>query len=624
MFFFRKKENNLDEEKENVPQVSNPFQGIEKESIHIKRENKLTNEEDNLYIKRNEQSDDNDDNDNNDDNDDDNNDDNNNDVNNNNVNNNNVNNNDVNNDDVNNDGEKRNNISYDKNKKNLFNEKNDNIVHSSKYKKDNQTQEDDTSSNKIQSKDKPKQNEKTKFKTSIKLYYNNSGSEEEESNDDDDYNNNKDEKKEKLIKKNITMKNQIVIKEPIKYNKYERSDTKGSVRPKTHYNDNNKNNNFHYARNSYEDIHPNNTKANQKIFANLSNNEKPVFLTKKEREEKKKKMENDKQKKMISSKEKEEEGEGEGERKKKKEHHHIRHSCIDNRKHRRTEDSYEYRNDEHRTNDKKRKNEYDHINDDKEYNENVYDEDTYYNDRNNKKFKDYKHNNNNNYDDHNNNTNDTYNKSQTQYILSESYYKKPESSLAELNMLNLSNIQRDNLKEKELEIIKQQYLGLNKTKKKIQKPSEKFRNIFNFEWDQSEDTSRNDSNPLYQNRLEPQLLFGRGYIAGIDVREQRKKNNFYDKLVQNRLNMSLNKDRENQHQQHHHHNNNNNNNISCNDNSDHNSNLNSNLNTHTFIFILQKTVIGLTGKDYVILAADTRLSLSYSIYTRFCPKISKL
>ncbi|CDO63061.1 proteasome subunit beta type-1, putative [Plasmodium reichenowi] len=36
------------------------------------------------------------------------------------------------------------------------------------------------------------------------------------------------------------------------------------------------------------------------------------------------------------------------------------------------------------------------------------------------------------------------------------------------------------------------------------------------------------------------------------------------------------------------------------------------------------TVIGLTGKDYVILAADTRLSLSYSIYTRFCPKISKL
>ncbi|SCQ16482.1 proteasome subunit beta type-1, putative [Plasmodium ovale] len=38
----------------------------------------------------------------------------------------------------------------------------------------------------------------------------------------------------------------------------------------------------------------------------------------------------------------------------------------------------------------------------------------------------------------------------------------------------------------------------------------------------------------------------------------------------------------------------------------------------------KRTVIGLTGKDYVILAADTRLSLSYSIYTRFCPKITKL
>ncbi|KJP87180.1 hypothetical protein AK88_03227 [Plasmodium fragile] len=120
-------------------------------------------------------------------------------------------------------------------------------------------------------------------------------------------------------------------------------------------------------------------------------------------------------------------------------------------------------------------------------------------------------------------------------------YTKVESSLAELNMLNISAIERESQREKELEIIKQQYLGLNKRKKKMQKPSEKFRNIFNFEWDQSEDTSRNDTNPLYQNRLEPQLLFGRGYIAGIDVREQRKKNNFYDKLVQNRINFSVKK-----------------------------------------------------------------------------------
>ncbi|EUD68307.1 hypothetical protein C922_01327 [Plasmodium inui San Antonio 1] len=123
-----------------------------------------------------------------------------------------------------------------------------------------------------------------------------------------------------------------------------------------------------------------------------------------------------------------------------------------------------------------------------------------------------------------------------------SAYTKVESSLAELNMLNISAIERESQREKELELIKQEYLGLNKRKKKkMQKPSEKFRNIFNFEWDQSEDTSRNDTNPLYQNRLEPQLLFGRGYIAGIDVREQRKKNNFYDKLVQNRINFSVKK-----------------------------------------------------------------------------------
>ncbi|SBT36244.1 ATP-dependent RNA helicase DDX23, putative (DDX23) [Plasmodium ovale wallikeri] len=120
-------------------------------------------------------------------------------------------------------------------------------------------------------------------------------------------------------------------------------------------------------------------------------------------------------------------------------------------------------------------------------------------------------------------------------------WKKGESSLAELNMLHLSTIENDNFKEKEMEIIKQHYLGLNKKKKKMQKPSEKFRNIFNFEWDQSEDTAKNDSNPLYQNRLEPQLLFGRGYIAGIDIREQRKRNNFYDKLVQNRINISMKK-----------------------------------------------------------------------------------
>ena len=79
-------------------------------------------------------------------------------------------------------------------------------------------------------------------------------------------------------------------------------------------------------------------------------------------------------------------------------------------------------------------------------------------------------------------------------------------------------------------------MGLNKEKKKVLKPSEKFKNIFNFEWDSSEDTSY-DANPLYINNLElliiyfmnryshrheENLLFGRGLKAGIDIREQKK------------------------------------------------------------------------------------------------------
>ena len=41
----------------------------------------------------------------------------------------------------------------------------------------------------------------------------------------------------------------------------------------------------------------------------------------------------------------------------------------------------------------------------------------------------------------------------------------------------------------------------------VLKPSEKFK--FSFDWDMNEDTSR-DLNPLYQDRPESALLFGRG------------------------------------------------------------------------------------------------------------------
>ncbi|XVE84616.1 hypothetical protein DITRI_Ditri17bG0026800 [Diplodiscus trichospermus] len=74
-------------------------------------------------------------------------------------------------------------------------------------------------------------------------------------------------------------------------------------------------------------------------------------------------------------------------------------------------------------------------------------------------------------------------------------------------------------REKELESIKEQYLGSKKPKKRVIKPSEKFR--FSFDWENTEDTSR-DMNSLYQNPHEAQLLFGRGFRAGMDRREQKK------------------------------------------------------------------------------------------------------
>lgn len=88
--------------------------------------------------------------------------------------------------------------------------------------------------------------------------------------------------------------------------------------------------------------------------------------------------------------------------------------------------------------------------------------------------------------------------------------------------------EQDRERQKELELIKQQYLGGEKVKKKILKPSEKFR--FNFDWEVTDDTSR-DLNPLYNNTHEAALLFGRGLRAGIDRREQKKQAAEFEKEV---------------------------------------------------------------------------------------------
>lgn len=78
-------------------------------------------------------------------------------------------------------------------------------------------------------------------------------------------------------------------------------------------------------------------------------------------------------------------------------------------------------------------------------------------------------------------------------------------------------------REKQIEEIRNSYLGQKRNDKRgIIKPSEKFARIFKFEWDDNEDTT-DARNPLNSENTNNSLLFGRGYLAGVDVREQRNK-----------------------------------------------------------------------------------------------------
>jgi ATP-dependent RNA helicase DDX23/PRP28 len=105
------------------------------------------------------------------------------------------------------------------------------------------------------------------------------------------------------------------------------------------------------------------------------------------------------------------------------------------------------------------------------------------------------------------------------------------------------------LDPKEVDAIKNYYLGLNKEKKRIIRPSEKFKNFFNFGWDDKEDTS-NDINPIYSNKIQPKLLFGRGFMAGVDPKEQKRDAKKYERLLelerhQNNIHDEFNNNRNN-------------------------------------------------------------------------------
>ncbi|PVU87389.1 hypothetical protein BB561_006363 [Smittium simulii] len=85
-------------------------------------------------------------------------------------------------------------------------------------------------------------------------------------------------------------------------------------------------------------------------------------------------------------------------------------------------------------------------------------------------------------------------------------------------------------KEAENRAIRERYIGATKEKRKVRKMNEK---NFVFDWDAKEDTSQ-DFNDLYNNRHEPQF-FGRGHLAGFDIKEQMaKKSQFYQGLLSER------------------------------------------------------------------------------------------
>lgn len=85
-------------------------------------------------------------------------------------------------------------------------------------------------------------------------------------------------------------------------------------------------------------------------------------------------------------------------------------------------------------------------------------------------------------------------------------------------------------KTKELQAIKERYLGGIKKRRRTRHLNDR---KFVFEWDASEDTSI-DYNPLYKERHHVQLL-GRGFIAGIDLKQQkREQSRFYGDLMEKR------------------------------------------------------------------------------------------
>uniref|UniRef100_A0A8C2DZ15 Probable ATP-dependent RNA helicase DDX23 n=1 Tax=Cyprinus carpio TaxID=7962 RepID=A0A8C2DZ15_CYPCA len=91
-------------------------------------------------------------------------------------------------------------------------------------------------------------------------------------------------------------------------------------------------------------------------------------------------------------------------------------------------------------------------------------------------------------------------------------------------------IREEKDKGKELQAIKERYLGGMKKRRRTRHLNDR---KFVFEWDASEDTST-DYNPIYKEKHQVQL-YGRGFIAGIDLKQQKRdQSRFYGDLMEKR------------------------------------------------------------------------------------------
>ena len=86
------------------------------------------------------------------------------------------------------------------------------------------------------------------------------------------------------------------------------------------------------------------------------------------------------------------------------------------------------------------------------------------------------------------------------------------------------------LTESEIELIKSAKLGINKKKRKLQKPSEKFRKIYVDDWNPDDDTTQ-IANGIGVTKYQPKPLFGKGHIVGVEndkIRDESRTSRRYE------------------------------------------------------------------------------------------------